>query len=313
MHLSVKVNKYNIKEGSKMSERIVSTRVAVQGEAQFKQAFRDCNNEIRTFGSELSLVESQYRNNANSMEALKAKAQTLENVKASLANKQKEMQKAYDGATLAQDIYSQKVAEAKEKIARTESELANLKNTTGDTSEEQKKLTANLEAYKAELANAEANQKAAERAVNDYTQKLNANEIEINKNSDAINKNNKHLAEADESSNKTAKSIDEYGNSTEKAAEATDNLSEVLAAAGIYNALKKIVAIINISVNAWADYDVALSAIQARTGMAGDDISKLGDTFRELARNGNQSSQEIAGAYAEIALRGQDVAHSTGN
>ena len=56
-----------------MATRKISTRLAIEGESAYKQAIRDCNNEIKTMRSELTLVQSRYQTNANSVEALKAK------------------------------------------------------------------------------------------------------------------------------------------------------------------------------------------------------------------------------------------------
>ena len=53
-----------------MAIRTISTRMAIEGEAQYKQAISACNGELKTLKSSLALVESSFRGNANSMEAL---------------------------------------------------------------------------------------------------------------------------------------------------------------------------------------------------------------------------------------------------
>ena len=60
-----------------------------------------------------------------------------------------------------------------------------------------------------------------------------------------------------------------------------------------------------------AQFQSSMSDIQAQTGMSYEDITQLGYAMREMGRNGRHGGQEIAEAYAQIALRGQDVAHST--
>lgn len=44
-----------------MATRKISTRLAIEGESAYKQAIRDCNNEIKTMRSELTLVQSKYQ------------------------------------------------------------------------------------------------------------------------------------------------------------------------------------------------------------------------------------------------------------
>ena len=56
-----------------MATRTISTRLAVEGEAQYKQAVASCNAELATLKSNLALAESSFKGNANSMEALTAK------------------------------------------------------------------------------------------------------------------------------------------------------------------------------------------------------------------------------------------------
>lgn len=60
-----------------MAVRTISTKLAVEGEAEYKQKIASCNSELKTLKSSLALVQSEYKNNANSMEALTAKGEAL--------------------------------------------------------------------------------------------------------------------------------------------------------------------------------------------------------------------------------------------
>ena len=53
-----------------MAVRTISTRLAIDGEAAYKQAVATINGELKNMQSALKLVESEYKNNANSMQAL---------------------------------------------------------------------------------------------------------------------------------------------------------------------------------------------------------------------------------------------------
>lgn len=57
-----------------MAVRTISTKLAVEGEGQYKQSIAACNAELKTLKSSLALVESEFKGNANSMEALTAKS-----------------------------------------------------------------------------------------------------------------------------------------------------------------------------------------------------------------------------------------------
>jgi len=63
-----------------------------------------------------------------------------------------------------------------------------------------------------------------------------------------------------------------------------------------------------------ADYDNSLGKIQARTEMTAYEVNELSDSFRAMAVSGDYgifSARQIAEAYADIAVRGQDAAFGT--
>lgn len=60
-----------------MAVRTITTRLTLDGEKQWKKEMAEINSALKTQASELKAVESQYRNNANSMEALTAKNKVL--------------------------------------------------------------------------------------------------------------------------------------------------------------------------------------------------------------------------------------------
>ena len=72
-----------------MATRTISTRLAIEGESAYKTAVKACSNEMKTLRSELALVQSQYQNQANSMQALTAKGQVLAKTYESQENKVK--------------------------------------------------------------------------------------------------------------------------------------------------------------------------------------------------------------------------------
>lgn len=60
-----------------MAVRTITTKLALDGEAQFKQGMTSINSAIRTQKSELALLEAQFKGQANSVEALTAKDRLL--------------------------------------------------------------------------------------------------------------------------------------------------------------------------------------------------------------------------------------------
>ena len=60
-----------------MAVRTITTRLALDGERQFKNAMAGVNSSLREMESELILSEAQFRGQANTIEALTAKDKLL--------------------------------------------------------------------------------------------------------------------------------------------------------------------------------------------------------------------------------------------
>jgi len=60
--------------------------------------------------------------------------------------------------------------------------------------------------------------------------------------------------------------------------------------------------------NVGRDFDNSMGAIRAQTGLTADEITKIGDGFKQMALDGGYSARELADAFAGIAVYGQDTA-----
>ena len=63
-----------------MATRVISTKLAIEGESEYRSSLARINSEIKTLQSSLKLTESQYQTHANSMVALTAKGTALNNL-----------------------------------------------------------------------------------------------------------------------------------------------------------------------------------------------------------------------------------------
>lgn len=101
----------------------VRTRLSFDGEAEYKAACKEINSTLKVLNSEMKLVTAEYRDNANSAEALRAKQSVL--------------QRTYD--------------EQEKKVRETEQALERCRQATGENSEESKRLETQLNHQKAAL------------------------------------------------------------------------------------------------------------------------------------------------------------------
>ena len=60
-----------------MAGPTIATRLAIEGEKEYKSAIKTVNSELATLKSELKKVESQFSGQANSYAALSEKGKTL--------------------------------------------------------------------------------------------------------------------------------------------------------------------------------------------------------------------------------------------
>lgn len=240
-----------------MATRTISTKLAVEGESQYKQAIRNINTELTTLDSRLKLVQSEYAGQQNSMEALRAKAKALSEVQASQADKVKTLKEAYNNAKSALEEYAAKSERLKEaltqnedalsglsdetknagsqwndyrqKLVETENKLNALKNTTGDTADEQDALEKEIAETKAAMSKLEQETDGAASAAGDLLREnkelnseLQTNEAYLDASQRATNNWEKQLNNAQIKLNQTNAEIAKNEKYLDEAARSAD-------------------------------------------------------------------------------------------
>lgn len=291
-----------------MATRTISTKLAVEGESEYKQAIASCNSELSTLKSNLALVESEFSGNANSMEALTARGTALESMYEKQAEKVATLQEALGNCQEAQDQYAQRVTTAEENIIRCEQALEELKNSTEDTSAEQEALTAELDKWNAELEEAQAGQEAAERGVQNWQKQLNYAQVALNELSAEQERNNAYLEEAKNSADGCATSIDQYGNAVKEAQAETSTFSSVLGAGIVQDGLNKIQeyaldagkALLTLG----QDVADAKATIVKMTGATGEALDGLSESMKKVYASVDDTNiQHTAAAIGEVNTR----------
>ncbi|NLL66465.1 MAG: hypothetical protein GX236_02030, partial [Clostridiaceae bacterium] len=123
-----------------MAKKTIGAGLALDGEREFKQAISGINKDLAVLGSEMGKVTAQFGNNANSMDALKAKSEVynkqideqkkkIETLKAALENSAKEFGEN-DNKTKNWQI----------QLNKAEAQLAKTENSLNDTNDEMKNL-----------------------------------------------------------------------------------------------------------------------------------------------------------------------------
>lgn len=114
-----------------MAVRQITTRLAIDGEQEYKKQLAAVNRELGNLGAEMKLVDAQFKGQANSSEALRAKhdllKQSIEQQVGkveSLKDALEEAKKAYTENDARTDSYRRQLLSAETALAKLNSELS---------------------------------------------------------------------------------------------------------------------------------------------------------------------------------------------
>lgn len=284
-----------------MATRTIATKLVLDGEAEYRAKLKNINAELALQKSELEKVQAQYRNSANSLEALSAKQAALKGQINALNEKHREQSAMLDKAREAQQKYAAQVEELNGK-------LSGLAGSAEDTSEEQKKLQMEIDAAE------ESMQKAAN-SVTYYQKQLNNTERDQAKLSTELDKTGQYLDEAKASADGCARSIDQYGKEVKQAEdssekfgnaskEAVNQLAAALAAAGVAKSVKEIADALMDCVDTFADFQAQMSTVQAISGATGEEMAALAEKAKYMGATTAFTAAEAGQALEYMAMAG---------
>ncbi len=293
-----------------MATRTISTKLAVEGESEYRASITRINSEIKSLQSALKLTESQYQTNANSMAALTAKGKALSDLYKAQESKVKQLKEALNNARDAEQKYAQQKATITAKIESNNRALERLKNTAADTSEEEAKLAAENKELQAQLEKCDANLAAAEKGVNSWQTQLNNAQVRLNDLDAEIQLNNEYMDEARESADGCATSIDRFGDRVKESANKADTLRDALAAAGVIAALKKTAEALEACVDASIEFESAMAGVAKTTDMTQAELGDMADAIQDLSTRIPATTTEIAGvaeAAGQLGIAKDDI------
>lgn len=297
-----------------MANREIKTKVAIDGEKEYKESLKNISSALGTLKSELKLVESQYAGQLDSYAALSAKGDVLSRMYDQQKEKVKAAAEQLEKAKKAQSDYAEKVSSAQSEISRCEAALAALGDETGDTTEEQAKLTAELEKAKGELSAAEKGYESTTRSVNSYQTQVNNAEAELNKLGSELDKNASYMDEAAKSSDGCAKSIDEYGKEAKKAGEDSEEAGKKFdkvktAATALGTAAAAATAALAAAaiklgkevISAYADYEQLVGGVETLfKDSSGKVMEYANDAYKTAGLSANEYMETVTGFSASL-------------
>ena len=109
-----------------MATRIISTRLAVDGEAEFKKQMTAVNGELRNLKTEMQLVDAEFKGQANSLDYLTKKDRILRDEMAQQEEKVRALEAALEDATKASGEADSRTDKYRQQLNQAQATLINM-------------------------------------------------------------------------------------------------------------------------------------------------------------------------------------------
>ncbi|MBC5648507.1 phage tail tape measure protein [Christensenella tenuis] len=306
---------------AKKVTRTISTRIAVEGERECQAAVTNLTSEFKKLESALKVAQNQFKNNANSIEALTAKDKALTNIQEAQTRALANAQKGFKNAENAAKEYRATKERLNTEIADNKKKLDELKSSQEDTAEEEERITKAIEELNNELVDNQNRLDAAERGMNKWQVSIDEAQMKLDDTNAEIEKNAQYLDEAKNSANGCAASIDRYGKSTEEAGrqskefgdrskEGIEALSTALAAAGVAATVKEIAEALRECCDASIEFESAMAGVAKTTDLSEAELSQMSDAIKEMSERIPLTTTELAGiaeAGGQLGIAKEDL------
>lgn len=296
--------------------RTISTKLAIEGEAEYQAKVRECNAALKETGSALDLVNAKYDANDKSMEAVKARGEALEAMYDAQNKKLTESRAALENARQAQEKHGKTVDDLKKRLADATDELNKMTESGEDNEEQQKALKDEIDKLNKELGIAQNMYDAASKGVTNWTISANKAEADLYKLQRRIEENNKTMEDTPGTAKEAGDSLGYLGKMGEDAKSMIGSFlgkaAEMATLAGIIGITKQLGQALYDMADAYME---AAATIEKATGATKDGLNDMTNTAYEALAQTYTTLDNISGAVGEINTRfgvtGDDLEHLT--
>ena len=278
-----------------MADKKISLKIAIDGEAEFKQQLQSINSQLKTLGTESKKLDAIYADNANSYEALSAKVNMLGERYELVGEKVATLKSALSAADAALEKHKSETDE----LYAAQMRAQDAYDSAADKTEELKKT---LDSANAAYARNQENIQYVERRIQTYTQQLNSAEAEQANLSRELGKTRTYFDEAADSADKTATSIDRYGreikdagDDTKEFGKAAEVLAQAIVASGAVQGAEKLRDAIVDTAKASIEYESAFAGVRKTVDGTAEELLKISDGIKQMSLEIPMASKELAG------------------
>lgn len=302
------------------NKRKIGAVIALDGESAFKKSVSACNTSLKTMKSEMALVTEQFKGQANSMDALRAKHDVLEKTLDKSVALQSELEKALENSQKNYESAGNQLDGYRKQLATATSALADLEKQQVENADDS--LTEQIKSQKEEMERltsiVQRGEKAYEKAgtnVESWQQKLNDAKVQVVKLQREIDTNNSYMNEASKSADGCATSIDEMGRRIKESTAQTSGSVERLTddvenfftvdkvteyADAVSEAFQQVA---QSAYDALQDLDEGYDTILVKTGASGDALAEFTGIADRIYGDLPSTMADIGTAVGEVNTR----------
>ncbi|MGM9669718.1 MAG: phage tail tape measure protein [Faecousia sp.] len=299
-----------------MGERTIDTILRVQNESGYKTALKNCTSELKVLKSELDKVTSDFRSNANSMEALTKKGEVMTKMYDTQQQKVELLRGAMQKAQDTRDAEEQTVSDLRAQYDQAKKALASLGDTVDETSEEYQQQKAEVDKLRDAIIQNQAKLDASTRSYQYYATQLNKAEIELSDLGEEQEKINRLLEEAKQSADGCAPSIDRYGDAvresgggTEETTSAVEAMASAMVASGIKQKVEDLAAAMMECSEASQTFELSLAQVSTIADASVVPTQAMREGILQLSTDLRKDANEVAGAFYNALSAGVDTAN----
>lgn len=302
------------------NKRKIGAVIALDGESSFKKSVSACNASLKTMKSEMNLVTEQFKGQANSMDALKAKHEVLEKTLDKSVALQSELEKALENSQKNYASAGEQLDSYRKQLATATSALADLEKQQSENADDS--LAQQIKEQKEEMERltsiVQRGEKAYEKAgtnVETWQQKLNDAKTQVVRLQREIDTNNQYMEEASRSADGCATSIDEMGRRIKESTAQTSGSVEKLTddvesfftvdkiseyADAVSEAFQQVA---QSAYDALQDLDEGYDTILTKTGASGDALAEFTGIADRIYGDLPSTMSDIGVAVGEVNTR----------
>lgn len=308
-----------------MGKHKIGGSIVLEGEKAYKQALKEIKSAHAELRSEMKLADASFKDNQNSLEALRKKHEILSKQVDLQKDKVGVLSNAVSDSAKKEEEAARKVDNLREALNSAEKEMSDMEKSSDSTAEAMEDQQKVVDELKGKLKLAEEGYDKAARKTESYQTSLNLASATLKDMETELNSTESHMREAEQRTDKCAVSIDKYGKEVNQAAEQTSVFGDVLKAnlmsgaiiAGVKKLADGIGEIADGAVEAGSSFEASMSQVAATMGMTADEVRNgskeytlLSDAAKECGKSTMFSASQAGEALNYLALAGYDAQKS---